>query len=404
MKKNMPKNRLTNLNRNRSHAGNRHLALLKLLSPTLFAFALGYTQAQTTVHGSFIHGGINRTYSFYVPASYVPGNAVPLVIGLHGTSSSGEQFAQHRDFRPIADTANFIMVHPDGSTLFGVKFWNYGNVLGSTVDDVGFLEALIDTISAQYTVNPDRIYCTGMSNGSFMCYALACQSNRFAAIAGVTGSMSVNMYNNCNPLRPIPTMHIHGTEDGINPYPGNSTMKAIEAVTLFWVNQNNCDTTPIISSVPDNEPNDEATAEHYLYANGIHGHTIELFKVIGGEHTWPGSPMPGASDIVCMDFDARAEIWRFFSQYEKSNVTSIENQDPVELLSIYPNPAQEYVYIQSGNHTITNIVIVDMQGRVVERHTEENIQFIALNHLKAGSYRIEISGKGFYTVKKLIIL
>ena len=123
----------------------------------LLIFLFGSLDAQTTVSGSFIHGGITRTYSFYVPASYTPGSPVPMVIGLHGLSSSGADFAQNRDFRPIADTANFIMVHPDGSAMLGVRFWNYGNILGSTVDDVGFLEALIDTISASYSINPQRI-------------------------------------------------------------------------------------------------------------------------------------------------------------------------------------------------------------------------------------------------------
>jgi len=75
----------------------------------LFLLSFGCARAQTTINGAFEHGGIDRTYSFYVPASYTPGNAVPMVIGLHGLSSSGSNFAQHRDFRPIADTANFIM-------------------------------------------------------------------------------------------------------------------------------------------------------------------------------------------------------------------------------------------------------------------------------------------------------
>lgn len=376
----------------------------KYLFIILSIFIFEIAQAQTTVNGSFVHGGITRTYSFYVPASYVPGNAVPMVIGLHGTGSNGNQFAQYRDFRPIADTANFIMVHPDGSTLLGLTFWNYDNILGSTVDDVGFLEALIDTISAYYTINQNRIYCTGMSNGSFMCYSLACQSDRFAAMAGVTGSMSVNMYNNCNPSRPIPTMHIHGTNDGTNPYLGNSTMKAIEDVTLFWVNRNNCSLTPSITSVPDIDTNDGATADHYFYGNGTNGHTVELFKVNGGEHTWPGSPMPASSDITCMDFDARKEIWRFFSQYEISNLASVENQNTLESCFIYPNPAAERLYIESNKHLITEIDIMDIHGRLLEKQTNENIQFIDLHDIPAGHYIIKLSGIDFHSVKKLIIL
>src|SRR5690606_16538 len=120
----------------------------------------------------------------------------------------------------------------------GIRFWNYGNVMGSTVDDIGFLEALVDTISAHYSIDENRVYCTGMSNGAFMAYALACNSSKFAAIAAVTGSMSLNMYNSCQPQMPIPVMHIHGTEDSTNPYDGTSSMKSIPDVISYWVNIN----------------------------------------------------------------------------------------------------------------------------------------------------------------------
>jgi polyhydroxybutyrate depolymerase len=369
----------------------------------LMSFLFTVVQAQTTVSGSFVHGGITRTYSFYVPVSYTPGNPVPMVIGLHGLSSSGADFAENRDFRPIADTANFIMVHPDGSSMFGVKFWNYENILGSTVDDVGFLEALIDTISASYSINSSRIYCTGMSNGSFMAYLLACQSNRFAAIGTVTGSMSVDMYDECVPAQPIPVLHIHGTDDSTNPYEGTSTMKGIDETILFWVDQNNCNPVPAVSSIPDINTSDNATATRYVYSGGINGHTVELFKIIGGGHSWPGWPVSGSSGNTCMDFDATKEIWRFFSQYELNTLASETNKKIVEV-SFWPNPASREITVQAAdNHLITEIAITDLGGRLIEKKTGENIQFVGLDHLRAGNYLLKISGDGFTVSKKLVI-
>ena len=361
---------------------------------------VGSVNAQTTVTGSFVHGGITRTYSFYVPASYVPGTPVPMVIGLHGLSSSGADFAQNRDFRPIADTANFIMVHPDGSTMFGVKFWNYGSVLGSTVDDVGFLEALIDTISADYSINPQRIYCTGMSNGSFMAYYLACQSNRFAAIGAVTGSMSVDMYDECDPQNPIPVLHIHGTDDSTNPYEGTSTMKGIDETSQFWGDQNNCNPVPAVTSIPDITTSDNATATRYLYSGGTNGHTVELFKITGGGHSWPGWPVSGSSENICMDFDACKEIWRFFSQFE-STASLEENQ--VVKVNIWPNPASEDLSIEVPGYVITEITVRDIRGRVVERKKGEDLDNLDVYRLKAGSYLLEISGEGFSVSQKVVI-
>lgn len=375
---------------------------LYLLSILLFACAL-VAKTQTTVNGSMVHGGLTRTYSFYVPASYVPGQAVPLVLNLHGTSSDGATQAQNRDLRPIADTANFIVVHPDGTMLAGQRFWNYGNVLGSTVNDVGFLVALIDTIAANYTINPDRVYSVGMSNGGFMSYYLACQTDRFAAIGSVTGSMGTTMYNNCNPARPTPVIHIHGTDDQINPYAGNSTSKGIEEVVLFWAMQNGCDTVPDITLIPDTDPTDGATAERYLYSGGTNGHTVEHFKVTGGGHTWPGGiTTSGIAGNTCMDFSASSEVWRFFSQYEIGGTTALEEAKSLEF-SIYPNPSKGRVSI-SGKGIITEAVVLDLQGRVVATHLSANIQQLDISQLPAGTYILRLSGNGVVGMERLVVL
>lgn len=374
----------------------------KYLLSAFWLLAAGSAGAQTTVNGSFVHDGLTRTYSFYVPASYVPGQAVPLVLNLHGTGTDGAYQAQNRDFRPIADTANFIVVHPDGTTLLGQRFWNYGNVLGSSVDDVGFLVALIDTISAHYSIDPQRVYSAGMSNGSFMCYYLACQTDRFAAIGTVTGSMSTGMYNSCSPAHPTPSIHIHGTSDGTNPYEGTSTMKGIEDVRIFWASQNGCSTTPAITAVPNTNTSDNATAERYLYSGGVNGHTVELFKVTGGGHTWPGAPVAGSSGNTCMDFSASKEIWRFFSQYERA-ATAATGQAQLADLKLLPNPAEKTVYIQVEDHIVTGIAITDMQGRRVEAPFHQEIGSIDVSHLRRGHYFVRVSGEGFEGVKKMMV-
>lgn len=345
-------------------------------------------QAQTSHSASFEHGGITRSYHYYVPATYSPSQPTALVLGLHGLGSSGQNFAQYRDFRPIADTANFIFVYPDGSTLLGVRFWNYGNVMGSTVDDIDFLEALVDTISAHYSIDENRVYCTGMSNGAFMAYALACNSSKFAAIAAVTGSMSLNMYNNCQPQLPIPVMHIHGTEDSTNPYDGTSTMKSIPDVISYWVNINQCNPTPLYTLRPDTDPNDNAVAEQYVYHNGINGHSVEHFKIVGGGHTWPGQQMSGGGNL-CMDIDGRIEIWRFFNQFQRSAPLSLSEEQPIPF-QIYPNPTKSILYIESPNTQPYQIQILDMLGRKIPIAIEHSPQQVNMRQWDKGIYFLEI--------------
>ncbi|MAC86368.1 MAG: hypothetical protein CMC94_05420 [Flavobacteriales bacterium] len=103
------------------------------------------------------------------------------------TSNAWQQMI-YGDFRSIADTANFIIVHPQGLlNSLGETHWSLGQ---SSVDDIGFVNALYAHLVSNYNINLDQVYSTGMSNGGAMSYYLACNmSDKIAAIASVTGSM-----------------------------------------------------------------------------------------------------------------------------------------------------------------------------------------------------------------------
>ena len=165
-------------------------------------------QSQTTVQGNFTFEGIERSYLLYVPASYSAQSAAPLLLNLHNYGSNMNEQMQYGEFRPIADTAGFLLVVPNGTPDFNnTMHWNtFGT---SNVNDVGFLSALMDTISMHYNVDPHRLYSTGMSNGGFMSYSLACfLNNRMAAIASVTGTMTTANFMSCIPTRPVPVMQM----------------------------------------------------------------------------------------------------------------------------------------------------------------------------------------------------
>jgi len=359
--------------------------------------------AQTSVTKSFTHGGITRTYQIYIPAIYNASQPVPLVFNLHGYTSNATQQDIYTNFKAIADTANFILVHPEGSIQPGTtntQFWNIG-VIQNGVDDVDFIETLIDSVSAHYNINQRRVYSAGMSNGGFMGYMLACESNRFAAIGSVTGSMTLTMYTSCNPARPIPTMQIHGTEDPTVAYNGSALNQGVEDVVNFWVDKNNCNTTPAITAVPNIVTNDGATAERYLYTGGNNGHTVEFFKVTGGGHTWPGATIP--IGVTCMDFSASVELWRFFSQYESPATSSISESENETQFTIWPNPAIEQISLQIPKKKITQLSILDMQGRVVYTIQNTNITTADIHQLKTGNYIIQISGDDFVATQKLVV-
>jgi len=297
----------------------KHITILLVLIGTFSPIL-----AQQTINGSVIHDGIQRDYILYIPAIYDGSADFPLVLNFHGFGSNANEQMFYGDFRDIADTEGFLLVHPQGTSLNGSQYWNVGSPgsSGSTIDDVGFTEALIDELANLYTINLDRVYATGMSNGGFMSFLLSCQlSEKIASIASVTGSMTLDTYDNCNAQHPTPILQIHGTSDNIVPYNGNTGSLSIDDVISYWVNYNNCDTNPTITTFPDLDPSDGSIVEHIVYTGGDNASTTEHMKVIGGGHTWPGSVfiLPGTNQ----DINASNEIWEFFSRFDINGSLSV---------------------------------------------------------------------------------
>lgn len=359
-----------------------------------FLFA-GTLDAQQTITATITHDGLEREYILYVPAMYTGQKEVPLVFNFHGYGSNAFEQMWYGDFRAIADTANFLIVHPLGTLFNGTTHFNVGGwTLGSTADDVGFTAALIDSLSAQYSIDQDRIYATGMSNGGFMSFVLACQlSERIAAIASVTGSMTPETYNTCDPTHPMPVLQIHGTADLTVPYGGALWTKPIQDVLDYWIAFNGCTTIPNIVDLPDAAPQDGSTVQAQVYDEGDNGATVEHYKVTGGGHTWPGTIFGSAG--TNQDVKASLVIWRFFSRYTTSGLslpTSLHpTPDATRHTAIYPNPATDQVMISSLHGESLPYKLVALTGMVLRTGTFQPGQdMLDLRTMPSGYYVLQI--------------
>ncbi len=363
-----------------------------------------YANSQTTIIDSIYVGGIYRNYRLYVPAIYNGTTARPLVLNLHGYTSNAYQQQLYSNFMPIADTANFLMVLPNGTFSGTYQYWNAG-IISSGVNDIAFLSALIDSIDLTYNVDLNRVYSTGMSNGGFMSHTLACElSHRITAIASVTGSIFTTQYGtNCHPTHPMPVMQIHGTADGTVPFIGSTTMAPIDSVIRYWVRYNNCNFTPTFINVPNISLTDGCTAERYLYSNGNSGSTVELYKIIGGTHSWPGFPFGGVG--TNLDINASKEIWRFFNKYKLNTLTSVSTLNkPQNEIELYPNPSNDVISIKFNTEIPVNynVQIKDVLGKIIQIESNSP-NTMAVTNLPSGIYFLEIvSSKKIVLTQKFI--
>tara|TARA_B100000767_G_C19748479_1_gene529638 strand:+ start:237 stop:1238 length:1002 start_codon:yes stop_codon:yes gene_type:complete len=272
----------------------------------IFFFTPFLCVSQQTIVDSVFNNNLYRKYIIYIPQIYNASNSTPLLFNFHGRGGSSLSAMYNADFRDIADTANFIVVHPKGLLdSNGLSHWNYGN---TTSDDIGFINLLYDKLIIDYNIDLKRVYSLGMSNGGAMSYFLACNMNdKIAAIASVTGAMTSFQFSSCNPIHPTPILQIHGTNDTIVSF--SSMIFGIE----YWKNYNNCYLIADTIIIPDYVLSDSSNVEHIIYKNGDNSVTTELFKIFNGGHTWPGSSFN--IGVTNYDIDASIEIWKFFSKY-----------------------------------------------------------------------------------------
>jgi len=278
------------------------------------------------IQGAISVDGLEREYVLYVPHSYLDHRPAPLILNFHAYARDAMVQMEYGDFRPLAEQTGAIIVLPQGAFWDGARRWNVGGIYTHPLaDDVAFTAALLDVVSTMYHVDQSRIYSAGFSNGGYMSYLLACQlSQRIAAVAVVAGSMTPEMLDNCQPVRPLPVLQIHGLADSVVPYGGDNYSIAVEDAIAYWLAADNNHSPAVITTLPDADPFDGSTVTQILYDGGDGGTSVELLQVSGGGHTWPGSAvaLPGTN----YDINASAVIWNFFARYDINGVRATSNE------------------------------------------------------------------------------
>jgi polyhydroxybutyrate depolymerase len=250
------------------------------------------------VTGTSVHhlnvGGRDRSYRLYQPARLAP--SAPLVVMMHGYSGSAVQAERAYGWDKLADSGGFVVAYPDGLG----RAWNVdgegccGQPGRQGVDDVAFITAAVADVIKNVSINPSRVYATGMSNGGIMSYTLACITDIFAAVGPVAGTQ----LNPCRAPRPTSVMHIHGTADRLVPYGGGQGFGAINGpsastVDALWRDVDRC-------GVPATTTNGPLTTSTAACADN---RAVVLITIDQGGHEWP--PF------------ATGTLWEFFAAHQR---------------------------------------------------------------------------------------
>lgn len=292
---------------------------MKQLSVTLllcFFMNAGFSQAK-----QFTYGGEKRRYIIFLPSDYQKdtNRSFPVVFNFHGGGMTMTEQMLYSQMNKTAEKQQFIVVYPQGIK----QDWNVGFEMSYQhgTDDVGFISALMDSLTKKYRIRQNEVYATGLSRGGFFCHRLAAElPERFAAIAPVGAPIpdSVVYFNRSK--KPMGMMLIQGDADNVVSYAGKANAYySAKATYDYWINQNH------LEGIRENTQHIErfkadSTSVHVIKRSSK-GITVSLVSIKGGGHTWPGSdpfnigfPLGKTS----REINGNELIWEFFKAHSKS--------------------------------------------------------------------------------------
>lgn len=279
-----------------------------------------------TSHRALTVDGRERTYLLYRPASLPRTDPAPLVVVLHGAGGTAEQAQHTYGWNARADEGGFAVAYPDGlHRAWAVSDGCCGRPAREKIDDVGFVEQLVRATAQAVPIDPARVYATGISNGAMLAYRLACETQTFAAIGPVAGTM----LNPCPDPAPVSLIHIHGradrtvpygggpgrrSNDGTGPLPADVDGPAVPDLVAGWRAVGDCPT-------PAETRNAAVTTST---ASCPSGRAVHLITIEGAGHQWPGAAArPAAERLLGLDppsdaLPATQTIWRFFAAHPRA--------------------------------------------------------------------------------------
>ncbi len=305
----------------------KHLPLLALLTLSTFLTA----QIQVPLDCQQLQSGVNelivpqmidgvetdRSVFIRLPSNYSAEQCYPLMFAFHGAGGSANQFVNNPNLTALIDAGEFIGVYPNGHANAGENggFWNLGTE-PTNADDVAFVDMIIQELSACSSLNLNRAYAMGFSNGAGMVNLLGKSTSHFQGIAPMFSQQTVSTAA-LTPSATLSVFQVNGEVDGLIPLEGGTSpvgeFVSAEASAVDWANHFNCTSPPVESSLTWGG----TTLDSYQYSDCDSGHTVQYMIALETGHTWAD---PQAATQVY------AEVWDFFTNHPDFANGSCEDQ------------------------------------------------------------------------------
>lgn len=363
--------------------------------------------------------GIERSYIVYAPSTFDKSQSHSVLVVLHGLGGSAEGFADLFDAQALSDKFNSILLFPQaldeqndkimsavelikstGAMPESVTFKNswgagaritmdtinklagmmapllpalipdivekgYGE-LNESVDDVKFINSMLDKVDGTYNIN-DSIFVAGGSMGGAMTFKYAyskdCRAMKVCSINGFVGGGVDTVGTSIK----IPVLIFNSKSDAVVKYNGGMFNGPIDGMIRTIGEQNGCTSRFVTERVDLKDDGNEVFQFGYVCDLQTE---VRCFISSNAEH----QQFLNAKEN---DIDFLAEIEKFF--YGREN-TGCEDVTASEL-SFYPNPVENVLHCGYSGRC----EVVDLMGRVV-LSAEVVDGAVDLSSLTAGYY------------------
>ena len=339
-----------------------------------------------------------REYILYIPENYNEAKPSALLINLHGFGGCALDYynniGDYYDFNSLADKENIIVAYPQGAYRPEKEdhYWEPGDNGEDNIyeNDVYFIDQMINQISSEFNIAPDKIFSCGYSNGGMMTYSLACnRSELFSAVGIMSGTM---LEEECNIDQPVPMIVFHGIADGVLPYEGSPWYQSVADVISFWLGKNNI---PLNSLSTTSLNNGDVIKDEYN--GGDENSCLTLYTIYEefdkpGDHVWFSEKI---NDISPNDI-----LWNFLNN-NCSIINSIQQEFEEEKeIIVSPNPFSSQILIESNFDKNERFNVYNTHGvKVFSGQLNSDTQLIDLSAQPSSIYILSIADQKILITK-----